>query len=58
MKVVNPAGRNVETGLQADYALRARCKCSSATLYSAGSSTGSCVCSDGNGTVGTRVYAG
>lgn len=55
MKVVNPAGRNVETGMQADYSLRARCKCSGGSgAYSTGSTVGGCACSD-SGIVQTNV---
>lgn len=59
MKVVNPAGRNMETGMQADYSLRARCKCSggSTAPYSKGSSVGGCACSD-SGIVQTNVIKG
>lgn len=56
MKVVNPAGRNVETGMQADYSLRARCKCAG-SLYSTASATGGCACTD-KGIVQTNVIKG
>lgn len=55
MKVVNPAGRNVETGLQADYSLRMRCKCSGNKVAS--ENTNSCACGDGPGIVQTNVYS-
>lgn len=54
MKVVNPAGRNVETGMQADYSLRMRCKCSGSAV--AKYNTNSCACG-GTAIVQTNVYS-
>lgn len=55
MKVVNPAGRNVETGMQADYSLRMRCKCSGGAVAS--SNTNSCACGSAPSIVQTNVYS-
>lgn len=59
MKVINPAGRNMQTEMQADYVLRGRCKCAGSGgngmgVYSNGSSKGGCACND-SGIVQTNV---
>lgn len=62
MEVINPIGRSVADEMQADYSLKSvRCKCSTGALYAVGvnnSGDNHCACSDGYGTIGTRVYAG
>lgn len=55
MKVVNPAGRNMETGMQADYSLRMRCKCSGNAVAS--NNTNSCACGGAPAIVQTNVYS-
>lgn len=61
MEVINPVGRSVADEMQADYSLSARCKCNTNALYAVGKNNANdnhCACSDGYGTVGTRVNAG
>lgn len=55
MKVVNPAGRNMETGMQADYSLRMRCKCSGGAVAS--NNTNKCECGNAPAIVDTNVYS-
>lgn len=57
MEVINPVGRSVADEMQADYSL-ASCKCSGTAMYAVGKNNSICACSDGYGTVGTRVNAG
>lgn len=61
MEVINPVGRSVADDMQADYFLSVRCKCNTNAMYAVGKNNdgdNNCACSDGYGTVGTRVYAG
>lgn len=57
MEVINPIGRSVADEMQADYSL-ASCRCSTVALNAVGKNNSICACSDGYGTVGTRVEAG
>lgn len=60
MEVINPIGRSVADEMQADYSL-ASCRCSTAALNAVGKNNAGdnhCACSDGYGTVGTRVNVG